>query len=595
MAIAVAAFFLVALGLQLLLAMEYREDPFGQRYVSDALSYDEWAQRIARQGVRAEPVFHQSPLFPVLLGWLYAASGEESRAARAIFLQGLLVAGAVALLVPLGWSWFRSVPAGIAAAALALLYGPVAFYGLKLLPVPLALFTQALALALLGAACRSGRSPVALACGAAWGIAFIARSETLLFLPVALAALWIGPGKAAGRPWARLAALVAGAALLVAPVALHNRSQGDSAWIAVSGGENLFIGNQRGGDGGHTALDPRAGDIFSQRALAKVLAEEELGRDLRPSEVSRYWRDRALQEVLAAPGSWVVLEARKLARILHPGDPTDIYSYPLERDRYLGSLHIRVLPTLGIWLLGGAGALLALRGARRSLWPLALFLAMHLAVLLAFFVSTRLRLPLLFFLLPFAGHAVVEGLRSWRAGRRRLLVGAVASVVALAAVHGLFLARPNPREVVRLASVLSTEERLPEALEVLEPLLREPDPDAIALDQAGWVLYKMGEMRRARERYVRALEVGLEPGRTRQTRTRLAWVHEKLGDLGAAERLHDAAVAGSADHPAGWYERAMFLLRVGRRGEAVRDLRRAREIAPEWPPPAQALRSLGVE
>ena len=75
----------------------------------------------------------------------------------------------------------------------------------------------------------------------------------------------------------------AGLVLAVLPATLHNVRQGDFVTIASAGGENLFIGNQRGATGGHTALHPQAGDIFSQRRLATELAERERGRALKPS------------------------------------------------------------------------------------------------------------------------------------------------------------------------------------------------------------------------------------------------------------------------------------------------------------------------
>jgi tetratricopeptide (TPR) repeat protein len=153
-----------------------------------------------------------------------------------------------------------------------------------------------------------------------------------------------------------------------------------------------------------------------------------------------------------------------------------------------------------------------------------------MAVLLIFFVSTRLRLPLLFFLAPFAGLAVVEALRCWKAGRLRLFSAGVATVLILAAVHWSVFLQPSARDTVRLAAVLSTQNRLDDAMEVLEPVIREPDPDPQALDQAGWVLSKKGDYRQARALYIRALEAGLSGGRADSVRRRLAEINEKLGE-----------------------------------------------------------------
>jgi tetratricopeptide (TPR) repeat protein len=564
--------FVVALALHALVWSQYRSDPFAGTPVSDALSYHVWAQRIAQEGLRPEPVFHQSPLFPVLLGWLYRSTGERA----ALFMQAVLLSAAIALLVPLGRLYMGSASAGMAAAVIALLHGPFVFHAMKLLPIPLALATQALALLLLARARESGRSWLALLCGAAWGLAALARSEILLFLPVALAALWWRKGTA--RRWITPVCCLCGALLTVAPATFHNVRRGDFVVIASAAGENLYIGNQRDADGGHTPLHPKAGDLFSQRALAEIVAERELDRELRPSEISAHWRAKAVGEILASPAGWLGLELKKLARVVSPGDPTDMYSYPLERDRYLPALHALPLPPLALLLLGAAGMYAGLRSNGRRCWPLAALPALHAAVLMVFFVSTRLRLPLLFFLAPFAGLAVVEGIRCWKAGRRRIMAAGAAVVVILAIAHWMAVIRPSPREIVRLASVLSTQNRLDESLEVLEPAIREPDPDPHALDQAGWVLSKKGDYRQAREHYIRALEAGLAGARATQTRSRLADVHERLGEFDLAAAMHDAAVANEGASAGTFYARAAFRMRRGDPEGAKQDIERAEEL-----------------
>ena len=388
----------------------------------------------------------------------------------------------------------------------------------------------------------------------------------------------------------RLGAFLAGLVLMIAPVTLHNLRAGDLVPVASAAGENLFIGNQRGATGGHTPLHPQAGDILSQRALAKRVAEQDHGGELRPSEVSRYWRGRAVDELLASPGGWLLLEGSKLGRILHPGDPTDMYSLPLERDRHLWLLRLLALPPWGLWLLALYGAS-SLKGLRARVWPLALLVGLHVALLLVFFVSTRLRLPLLFFLTPFAGHGLVVGWRRWRTGRRAPLLLLSAALLALT-LAGAWLVRPSPREVLRLASVLSTQERLDESLEVLAPLIEGPNADAPALDQAGWVLYRAGRADEAREAYLRALEIGLPGARGAQTRTRLAWALERLELYDEARAQHDAAVSDEHANAGGFYERGLFLMRLGDLAGAEADLHQAIRLDPGWAQPRQALERL---
>lgn len=594
--LAAVAVFLVALVLHGVIWLQYRTDPFATLYIADAQSYHEWALRMLERGLAAEPAFHQAPLFPLLLSATYAVAGE-ARDAWAAWLQLLLSSLAIALLVPIGRAYFRSTAVGIAAAALALAHAPFVFYALKLLPVSLALATQGLGLLTLGLARGGARLPLAAVAGLCWGAACLARSEMLLFAPPALAALWwtaepsvpqLSPARRA-RPLALFAAALA---LVVAPALLHNLRTGGGPVVAVSGGENLFIGNQRSARGGYRPLAPGAAGLFAQRAAAREIAERESGRPLEAGEVSAFWRRRAGEEIRADPAGWLALEARKLGRTLHPGDPTDLYSLAVERAHYLTALHAMIVSPWALLLLALAGGWIA-RAQRRRLWPICALAAVQLSVLLLFFVDGRLRLPLYYALVPFAGFAIVEGLRAWRDDRNRATVAVVAAATLGLCLWGGVATRARPRDVVRAAAVLSAQQRFDESLQILAPLLSASAPDPIALDQAGWVLQQRGEIDAARESYVRAIDRGLPESREHQTRTRLAEVLERLGRFDEAGLQHGLAVASEHANPGSWFQRGMFLVRRGDAARGAEDLRRALALAPSWPPPREALHALG--
>lgn len=233
-----ALVFFIALAVQSALVLQYRDDPFATTYVSDALSYDRWASRIAASGVAAEPVFHQSPLYPVTLGTIYRSVSEDRRPGVVQHVQAAMYALALALLVPLGRLCLRSTPAGVCAAVIAWLYAPFAFHALKLLPVTLAIVTQVAGLVALAAARHDKRPTSAAIAGLLWALACLARAEMLLFAPFAVAAIW--------RP-RRLApaAFALGLLLGLSPSLIHNLRQGDFVVVASGGGENLFVGNHR--------------------------------------------------------------------------------------------------------------------------------------------------------------------------------------------------------------------------------------------------------------------------------------------------------------------------------------------------------------
>jgi len=580
--------FLIALGVLTVVGVDYRDDPFFRTPVSDAASYDTWARRLAATGYSDEPGFHQSPLFPVMLAAAYRAAPQASMESAALVLQSVLLAAAIALLVPLGRALFDRRAAGLAAAGVALLYAPLVFYSLKRLPVALAVATQALALVLvLRLRDLPGARHGALA-GVGVGLACLARAEFLLFVPVALILLH---GLRERR--ATFAGFVAGVVLTIAPVTVHNFRHGDTTLIASAAGENLFIGNQPGGDGGHQPLDPKAGDLRSQRVLARRIAEQARGEPLSGSAVSAYWIGRAWSEIASAPGEWLRLEGRKFKRWLSPGDPTDLYSMALERGAYVPSLYAFALPTLGLWLLAGAGVVVVRSRRERRAWPLFAILLLHLLVLMVFFVSTRLRLPFLFWLCPLAGLGAASAIERWRSGSKTTAAILLTLVVAIAATD-LVRQRPPDREVLRLAAVLSSQDRLEESLDVMEPFLRRTEPDPALLDQAGWVHSKRGELDEALSFYERALGAGLNPRQEQQTLSRMAGGLERLHRLQEAAAAHDRSIAMNPAEAGAWFERAMFRLRRGDRPGAIVDLQEANRLLPEWDPPKEALRSLAA-
>jgi tetratricopeptide (TPR) repeat protein len=596
-------FFAVALVWFAIVALDYRDSPFFELPISDAQSYDEWAQRMAADGIAAEPVFHQPPLYPWALSEVYSRVEPAGRLGAALILHAILWALACSFLVRIAAEMSGRRDVAIAAGSLALLYGPLLFHTLKLIPTAIALATQAFAFWALLVAVRRKRRWSDLFAGAAIGLACLARAEMLLFL--AAATLWIVWQQRAAlkRSLVSAATVLLGAALLIAPVTLHNRQQGATVIIASAAGENLFIGNQRGGDGGHQPLDPRAGDLFSQRALAFEIASKARAADSAPldaASVSRYWRQRAWDEIREQPISWLQLELRKLGRIFSPGDPTDMYSLSLERGHYLPVMWMAPLGTAALWLLCILGVTLLVR-RKRALNSSGLWLAMlsaQFATLMIFFVSSRLRLPFIFWSLPLAAialSALVQAVRQGSSTLRRAATLALLVLVAVSALE-LYWVRPSEREAMRLAAVLSRQQRLDESLAILTPLAGRANAQPRLLDQTGWVHAKKEEYATAVSYYEAALNSASDDVEERlntgQTLVRLALAKEALGQLAPAWTALEQAKRERPEAAAVYFERGLFQLRRGNRAAATIEMERAATLEPKWPAPRQALQRL---
>src|SRR5262249_2620265 len=154
---------------------------------------------------------------------------------------------------------------------------------------------------------------------------------------------------------ARATAFVAGLAIVLAPVVIRNAYVGGGFYVTTSQfGPNFYIGNNPRADGTYQSLRYGRGAPEYERTDATELAERALGRSLTPADVSRYWRDKALDFVTSEPGAWLKLMARKVALLLNAREMVDTesqethaeYSWPL---RVLGAVgHFGVLVPLAL-------------------------------------------------------------------------------------------------------------------------------------------------------------------------------------------------------------------------------------------------------
>jgi tetratricopeptide (TPR) repeat protein len=198
----------------------------------------------------------------------------------------------------------------------------------------------------------------------------------------------------------------------IAPVTLHNVMIGkDFVLLTSNAGPNLFIGNNAHSKGIYMNSPrykgrPMGLSIRDQQANFPAVAKQELGRDdLKPSEVSRFWTEKTVEEIRSDVGRWLRLEANKLQYL------TNAYEVPNNYNYYFWSRFSTLLQfplvTFGvIFPLAVAGVIISVRRWREQAVPCAFLLA-QVVGLLAFFVTARYRLVMVPVLLVYVGAVVV--------------------------------------------------------------------------------------------------------------------------------------------------------------------------------------------
>jgi tetratricopeptide (TPR) repeat protein len=437
--------------------------PFLSPSGGDMRFYDDWAQRILRGDLTDHLAFFGLPLYPYLLALFYKlfgytpfipgllqtladtmtamlifrisvtvfqeraeGAGFEREPSPFLYRQGGPIIGVMAAV---GWAWFV----------------PAQAFSLVVMPTALAVTVFWLVIAWI---IKNPERPT-LACslilGALVGLAATGVATILFALPLLLTAIFIKPAKATkdGRPWlSRLGAaalLLFGVGIGTSPCWIHNFFVArDPVLLSAHGGINFWIGNNPASKGYPNFPPGMRAEQAAMLQDSTTLAEAELGRPLRRSDVSAFWSAKAKSYIGAHPGAWLQLLLQKALNFWNAFEYDDLGVITKLRDSGViwPGLHFGVAAALAL-----PGIVLALRAFPASGWTLAGILAQMVAVL-PVFVTERYRLAAVPGLLIFASFGVWRLAESCSA--RRLPVMALYFVVLIAGTAFVSIPRTDP-------------------------------------------------------------------------------------------------------------------------------------------------------
>jgi len=593
-AIVIAA---TAFAVRLLHVWQMRATPFFSVLMGDSRGYDEWARRIAGGEWIGRDVFYQAPLYPYLLGVLYAIAGRHLLIVR---LVQAAIGSASCVLLGLAASRLFSKTAGLVAGLMLALYAPAVFFDGLIQKSVLDVFFVCAALALIATLSREGRATALhvwrpgawIALGMAMGGLALTRENALVLIAVVLAWTLLaarpprsgrsGASNATPR-FAGAALFLAGLAIVLLPVVLRNAYVGGGFYITTSqAGPNFYIGNNPAADGTYQSLRFGRGAPEYERQDATELAERAMGRSLTPGEVSSYWTGKALEFVTSQPGAWLKLMARKLALLLNATEMLDTESQEAHAEY---SLPLRVLGVVGHF---GVLVPLAVFGVavtwpmRRRIWMLHALTGAYAASVVLFYVFARYRYPLVPMLILFASAGTVD-LAAWLAAKargkavdRRISLSAVAAMGAAALVCNWPLLSPMMMRAVtqsNLAVALQSDGRLEEATAHYKRAIELEPTYAPAYNNLGTAYRAEGRLSDAVAAYNQAID--LRGGDFAEAHYNLANALTDEGKPAEAARHFRTAlqtISGSADvHN----NLGIALMAEGKPDEAVAEFRAA--------------------
>ncbi len=400
----------------------------------DSYYYHRWAIDIISGNFRGSDVFFLRPLYPYLLALIYSVFGQSVLAVQLV--QAVLATISCFLLYDTTRRIFGRRPAVFASFGYALT-GILVFYTGTLLYVEITVLLSLLFLWLILVAGR--RIWLWIPAGISFGLLVICRPEMLALFPFLL--VWLSrksrvlspsspvPGASTrASPSGRLVMTVA-ALVVIAIVPVRNYLVArDPVVFTAHSGINFYYGNNPAADGTwQPTRELEKGGGFSHERLSEISRTIE-GKEVKPSQASAHWVEQGLKFITEHPVAYFELLGRKFQLFFSNYEVPNDY-YP-ETARAV-SLPLRLaFVNFGLVLaLGLVGIIWALPRRAQAL-PAYLFVAAYLVSALLFYVLSRLRAPVIPFLLMFAGFGLSEVVESFR--RRHSARAFIGLTVALA-------------------------------------------------------------------------------------------------------------------------------------------------------------------
>ncbi len=492
-----AIILLLALGLRLAHNHQMSHSPLFDRPILDAEVHDTWARAILEGETYFHGAYFKAPLYPWFLSVLYAVSDGSYHAPR--IAQAILGALSCGLMYLLGREIFRSRAIGALAGLAGASYWIMIWFDGELLLEPLSVFLNLAALLAIFRAARHGSLWRWAIAGLLLGISAINRPNILPFVPVIAFWCLFQPGD-----WLRglARAMILGLATLlpILPITARNLIVGnDLVLIASQGGANFYIGNNSESDGMSARMPGARTSWGGGYSDWMSLAEMSEGRKLKSSEVDQFFYDQAWDWIQSNRMAAVNLMFRKLQIFFWEGEIVNNQDMTFMTERFesiarRSPLREGILPLARLPLTTGMILPFALLGFFMCLgrpwktFPLWTFVVIYTATVVAFFVCTRFRLPVMPLAILLAAFAVV---RIAETVRDRQFAPAAGYLILI----GLFWVAinrgvPEPmrkydgaRALCQLATAYAQDGDEPEQLKCLNEAL-EVHPDCIEAESS---------------------------------------------------------------------------------------------------------------
>ena len=540
--------FAAALLARLWYTFQVEASPFSSTLIIDALDEDRWGREIASGDWfgRERGVFYRDPLYAYLLGAVYSLAGHSLEVVRLI--QAFFDSLACILLFFVGKRLF-GISTGLVTALMAALYGPFVFHQNLIMKTSATIFFLA---AFTAVALSALERPVVkrwFLAGMLLGLASLTRGNLLLFAPLtAVTFLAVSRRSTLKTHIVCILFFAIGLAVVLLPVAARNRVYGGAFVVTVpSVGINFYHGSNPSSGGVHSKIPGVQTIPGREWEDSRRVASQRAGRELTPTEVSDFWMREGIRFIRNEPFKYLKLLSRKSLLFWNHFEVPDVYNYYYFRE--MPSL-LSVLAAFSfLGPLGIAGVALSL-GRSKGARLMAGAMAAYMASVVFFYITSRYRLPLMVFLLPFSAFTVVSLWNALRARELKRLTLILVILVPAAVVVNLPILKGAPflsQSRTLLGNIHYSEGRRGEAVDEYRTAVEIDRRNSIALNNLAFAYFEEGgrlqEALSLAEESIEIYPYSLETFKT------LAVIFAELGRYGEAENAVSRAVSIDATDP----------------------------------------------
>lgn len=617
----------IALILRLLYLFQIQDSPFLHYPQIDALWHHIWAQEIASGNIIGKEIFFRAPLYPYFLGLVYAIFGDGPNAIRII--QSIIGSLSCALIYLIALK-LSNKKVALIAGLISSIYPIFIYFDNELLIANIFIFLTLLLFYMTIRTKPGPKSGRIYLIGLICGLAAIARPTILLFLPIVIFYLLFYISKRKRFNWnkcVQILVMLAGLFTVILPITIRNYIVGkDLVLISYQGGVNFWIGNNAQADG-KTAGAPgyyKSYEAYEDNVKfsSEKVAEDALGRTLKPSEISSYWYDQGFDFIMHHPGDFIKLDLKKLYYSWNAYEiqsNRDIYSQREYSSLFSILLWHNILgfPFGIIAPLALAGLFILFRKWNSKYLLLLGIIAVFQIILVTFFVTSRFRAPMLPYSIILAAMTIDYAIRNFKK-KSRLVTPAIFFIVSLvisnsalfgimpeeksrnyqtkasiflrenqldsAIVYGRLAVNENPNDPAGydfLGTSYELSKDYKNASEAYQKAVNLSPEDAFAYNHLGYCLYKLGRLPEAAEACSRALKI--DPSIV-EAYTYLGAIYKDMGQTDRALQITEKGYALDSSNIPLLNNYSVILREEGNYQKAIQVLERVVTLMPDYLP-----------